>query len=187
MRESSARYVEICDLPYCSEPDLFYWTRMKAGLRVRELRESASRLLEKQNDQLTVRDLKLVFLKMYPIKVNLGGDNHEVTVEKLNGRWILSCNCKSWIFNLTGDRRCKHTEHIENLMDGAGRKMGRTVNEGGRFHQFYTFLIDGEEIHVQPKDPRGSDPKDLSRGPTKEGSNDHLGQSNPGEGTKRRW
>jgi hypothetical protein len=116
MMEFSTRYVEVCDLPYCSEPDLFYWLRMKIGLRIGELRESACRLFEKQDDQLTVRDLKLVFLKMYPITVNLGGDDHEVSVKKLKGRWVLSCNCKSWIFNLRGKRRCKHTEYIEDLM-----------------------------------------------------------------------
>ena len=114
--EFSARYVEVCDLPYCSEPDLFYWRRMKAGLLVRKLREGACRFFGKQNDQLTARDLKLAFLKMHPIKVNLGGDDHEVTAKKLNGRWVLSCNCRSWIFNLSGDRKCKHTAHIENLM-----------------------------------------------------------------------
>jgi hypothetical protein len=114
--EFSGRYVEVCDLPYCSEPDLFYWSRVKMGLRVKELRESACRFFKKQNDQLTVRDLKLAFLKMYPIKVSLGGGDHEVTVKKLNRRWMLTCNCKSWIFNLSGDRRCKHTEYIENLM-----------------------------------------------------------------------
>jgi hypothetical protein len=111
-----SRYVEVCDLPYCSEPDLFYWHRMKVGLRISELREGACRLFGKPNDQLTVRDLKLAFLKMHPIIVNLGGDNHEVTIKKLNGRWLLSCNCRSWIFNLSGDRTCKHTAHIENLM-----------------------------------------------------------------------
>ena len=116
MKDFSARYVEVCDLPYYSEPDLFCRRRMKAGLRVRELRESACRLFGKQNDQLTVRDLKLAFLNLCPIKVNLGGDDHEVTVRKLNERWMLSCNCRSWIFNLSGDRRCKHTEHIENLI-----------------------------------------------------------------------
>jgi hypothetical protein len=120
----SARYVEVCDLPYCSEPDLFYWHRMKAGLRVRELRENACRFFGKENDQLTVRDLKLAFLKMYPIKVNLGGDDHEVTVKKLNGQWILSCNCRSWIFNLSRDRRCKHTEYIENLMQREEKRWG---------------------------------------------------------------
>ena len=124
MMEISAHYVEVCDLPYCSEPDLFYRQRMKAGLRVRELRQSACRLFGKQNDQLTVRDLKLAFLKMYPIKVNLGGDDHEVTVKKLNGRWVLSCNCRSWIFNLSGARRCKHTEHIENLMQREEERWG---------------------------------------------------------------
>ncbi len=39
--EFSGPYVEVCDLPYCSEPDLFYRQRMKVGLCVRELRESA--------------------------------------------------------------------------------------------------------------------------------------------------
>jgi len=122
--EFSTSYVEVCDLPYCSEPDLFYLHRMKAGLRVRELRESACRLFKKQNDQLTVRDLKLAFLKMCPIKVNLGRDDHEVSVKKLNGRWVLTCNCKSWIFNLSGERRCKHTAHIENLMQREEERWG---------------------------------------------------------------
>ncbi len=125
MMDFSARYVEVCDLPYCSEPDLFYRRRIMAGLRIRELRESACRLFEKQNDQLTVRDLKLAFLKICPVKVNLGGDDHEVTVKKLNGRWVLSCNCRSWIFNLSGDRRCKHTEHIENLMSREEEQWGQ--------------------------------------------------------------
>jgi len=113
---SSARYVEVCDLPYCSEPRQFYDARMEAGLRVTELRETACRLFEKENRQLTVWDLKLSFLKMCPVKVNLGGADHEVTIKKLNGHWVLACNCRSWIFNLSGDRKCKHTAHIENLM-----------------------------------------------------------------------
>ena len=86
------------------------------GLRVEELRENACRLFDKKDAQLTTWDLKFAFLNLYPIKVNLGGDDHEVTVKKVNGRWILSCNCQSWIFNLGGKRGCKHTEHIENLM-----------------------------------------------------------------------
>ena len=114
--EVSTRYEEVCDLPYCSEPELFYWQRMKAGLLVRELREEACRLFGKENDQLTVRDLKLAFLKLHPIKVNLGGDDHDVSVKKLKGRWILSCGCQSWIFSLSGNRICKHTTYIENLM-----------------------------------------------------------------------
>jgi hypothetical protein len=125
----SARYVEVCDLPYCSEPDLFYRQRMEAGLRVSELKETASRLFGKQNDQLTVRDLKLAFLKLYPVRVNLGGDDHEVMVKKLNGRWILSCNCRSWIFNRTGDRRCKHAQHIENLMTSEEGRWGIRLNQ----------------------------------------------------------
>ncbi len=120
----STRYVEVCDLPYCSEPDLFYRHRMKVGLRVRVLREEACRLFEKKDDQLTVQVLKLAFLKMHPIKVNLGGDDHEVTVKKLNGCWILSCNCRLWIFNLSGNRKCKHTAYIENLMRSEEERWG---------------------------------------------------------------
>ena len=112
--KSSARYVEVCDLPYCSEPDLFYRQRMEAGLRVKELRINSCRLFGKPNDKLTMREMKLAFLKMCPVKVNLGGDDHEVTVRKLNDHWMLSCNCRAWIFNK--DRSCKHTEFIENLM-----------------------------------------------------------------------
>ena len=122
--ESSTRYVEVCDLPYCSEPDLFYWQRMKAGLRVRELREEACRLFGKPNDQLTVRDLKLAFLKIWPIALNLGGDDHEVTVKKVNGRWILSCNCRAWIFNRKGDRTCKHTASVEDVMQKEEERWG---------------------------------------------------------------
>jgi hypothetical protein len=129
MTKVSARYVEVCDIPYCSEPVLFYQRRIEAGLQVKELRENACRLFDKPDAQLTVRDLKLGFLKLYPIKVNLGGDDHEVTVKKLNGRWVLSCNCRSWIFSLKGDRRCKHTEHIENLMAEEEERWG--IKEGG--------------------------------------------------------
>jgi hypothetical protein len=125
MAKFSARYVEVCDIPYCSEPDLFYRERLKAGLRVKELREKAGSLLEKDNDQLTVRDLKLAFLKLCPVKVNLGGDDHEVTIKKLNGSWALSCNCRAWIFNRDGARRCKHTEHVENLMTAEEERWGR--------------------------------------------------------------
>jgi hypothetical protein len=114
---SSARYVEVCDIPYCSEPALFYQKRIEAGLQVMELREKACHLFDKQDAQLTMKDLKLAFLKLYPIKVNLGGNDHEVTVKKVDERWLLSCNCRSWDFNLNGERRCKHTEHIESLMN----------------------------------------------------------------------
>jgi hypothetical protein len=129
MKKVSARYVEVCDIPYCSEPPLFYQRRIEAGLRVKELRENACRLFDKRDTELTIRDLKLAFLKLYPIKVNLSGDDHEVTVKKLNGSWILSCNCRSWIFNRNGDRGCKHTEHIENLMVREEERWG--INEGG--------------------------------------------------------
>lgn len=129
MTKFSARYVEVCDIPYCSEPTLFYQRRIGVELRVKELREKASRLFDKKDTELTIRDLKLAFLKLYPIKVNLGGDDHEVTVKKLNRSWILACNCRSWIFSLKGDRRCKHTEHIENVMVREEERWG--IKEGG--------------------------------------------------------
>ncbi len=68
--------MEVCNLPYFSEPDLFYWQRMKAGLQVTELRKHACRMFGKGNPDLTVHDLKLAFLKICPVKVNLGGDDH---------------------------------------------------------------------------------------------------------------
>ena len=129
MKKVSARYVEVCDIPYCSEPPLFYQRRIEAGLRVEDLRGNASRLFDKQDAQLTVRDLKLAFLKLYPIKVNLWGNDHEVTVKRVNGHWLLSCNCQSWIFSRKGDRRCKHTEHIEDLMAKEEERWG--IEEGG--------------------------------------------------------
>ena len=128
MTKISARYVEVCDIPYCSEPVLFYERRIEAGLRVMDLRKNASHLFDKQDVQLTMRDLKLAFLKLYPVKVNLGGRDHEVTVKKVNGGWLLSCNCPSWAFNRNAERRCKHTEHIENLMAREEERWG--INEG---------------------------------------------------------
>lgn len=32
------RYVEVCDLPYFTEPESFYYKRMQEGMQVRELR-----------------------------------------------------------------------------------------------------------------------------------------------------
>ncbi len=114
--DNSFHYVEVCDIPYCSEPDLFYRQRMKVGMSVRELREAACRLFGKRGDELTLRDLKLAFLRMYHLQVNLGGEDHKVTVTKLHGQWILSCDCPSWIFNLSGDRSCRHTDYVEGLI-----------------------------------------------------------------------
>src|SRR4030042_953243 len=129
MTKVIARYVEVCDLPYWSEPAVFYQRRIEAGLLVMELREKACRLFEKQDAQLTMRDLKLAFLNLHPIKINLGGDDHEVTLKKVSGRWVLSCNCRSWIFSLRGERKCKHTEYIENLMVREEERWG--IKEGG--------------------------------------------------------
>ncbi|MBM4305123.1 MAG: hypothetical protein FJ123_00150 [Deltaproteobacteria bacterium] len=118
MRKGLAQYVEVCDIPYRSESVPFYEKRIGMGLQIMELRKSARSLFGKEDAQLTMRDLKLAFLKLCPMKVNLGGTDHEVTVKKVKGSWVLSCNCPSWTFNRNGKRRCKHTEHIENLMTG---------------------------------------------------------------------
>ena len=109
-------WVQVCDLPYCSEPRLFYDARMNAGIRVTELREEACRMLEKENSQLTMDDLKMAFLKMCPVEVELVGQPHKVTVKKYGGEWILACNCGAWVFNLSGNRLCKHTNYVGNLM-----------------------------------------------------------------------
>jgi hypothetical protein len=110
------RWIEVCDLPYYTEPKAFYDRRMQEKIRIGELREFACKLFEKENQALTMHDLKLAFLKMCPLSVNLGGNDHKVTVKKMHGQWMLSCNCHSWIFNLSGERTCKHTNYVENLM-----------------------------------------------------------------------
>lgn len=114
--EVPAGWVQVCDLPYCSEPRLFYDARMSAEIRVTALREEASRMFEKENDKLTVADLKMAFLKMCPVEIDLEGRPHKVMVKRYGGEWILSCNCRAWIFNLSGRRACKHTNYVENLM-----------------------------------------------------------------------
>lgn len=112
----SARFVEVCDLPYYTEPEAFYEARMQKGIRIGELREFACDVFEKKNDVLTVSDLKFAFLWMCPLSVNLGGNDHKVTVKKIHGSFILSCDCPAWIFNLGGNRICKHTNYVDNLM-----------------------------------------------------------------------
>jgi hypothetical protein len=111
------KYQEVCDLPYYTEPDVFYETRMRKGMQIRELRDHACLLFGKRNEELTVRDLKLAFLHKFPFCILIDGNSYEVTVKKYNGEWILSCSCKAWIFNRYG-RRCKHTEHMEKILGG---------------------------------------------------------------------
>lgn len=107
---------EVCDLPYYTEPDLFYETRMRKGMRIEELRGYASFLFGKANQELTVHDLKLAFLHKFPLLISLDGSDHMVTVKKYNGEWILSCDCKAWIFNVSEKRTCKHTDHMEKIL-----------------------------------------------------------------------
>lgn len=52
---------EVCDIPYYTEPDVFYETRMRKGMRIRELRSYAASLFGKGDEELTVRELKLAF------------------------------------------------------------------------------------------------------------------------------
>lgn len=112
------RYVEVCDLPYFTEPEVFYEKRMREKMTVRVLRSYASDLFQKPEHELMVRDYKLAFLHRYPFVILIDGNNHEVTVKKYNGEWILSCNCGAWVYNRNGDRTCKHTEHMEKILEG---------------------------------------------------------------------
>jgi hypothetical protein len=84
--DSSARYVEVCDLPYCSEPDLFYRLRIEAGLRIRELRENACRLFKKQNDQLSIAAfvLRLICTNGMISKTEVSGSYRHVSLKILN-------------------------------------------------------------------------------------------------------
>lgn len=109
-------YVEVCDIPYFTEPKVFYLKRMKENLTVRELRTFASGLFQKPYQELTVRDLKFAFLYKFPLPVDVNGSKHIVTIKKYNGEWILSCDCKAWVFNRNG-RRYKHTEYVEEILE----------------------------------------------------------------------
>ena len=60
-------FEEVCDLPYYTEPDVFYERRLRRGMRIRELRQYASSLFEKTDRELSVRDLKLAFLHKFHI------------------------------------------------------------------------------------------------------------------------
>ena len=111
------RWAEVCDLPYFTEPEAFYDKRMREGMRIGELRHFATSIFEKPDEDLTTRDLKLAFLKKFPFVILIDGNNHEVTVKRYDGEWILSCNCKAWIFNLNGNRTCKHTDQMEKILD----------------------------------------------------------------------
>lgn len=108
-------FVKVCDIPYCTEPEIFYWKRIKEGITVRDLRNFASELFGKPDRELTVRDLKLAFLYKFPLWVDIDGSRHYVTVKKYMGEWILSCDCKAWIYNRNG-RKCKHTEYVEGIL-----------------------------------------------------------------------
>ena len=111
-------FEEVCDLPYYTEPEVFYERRLRKGMRIRELRQYASSLFEKTERELSVRDLKLAFLHKFPFPVSFTGNVHKVTVKRLNAGWILSCDCKAWVFNRNGNRTCRHTSHMEKIMEG---------------------------------------------------------------------
>jgi hypothetical protein len=115
--ENAVRYVEVCDLPYYTEPGAFYERRMTEGMTVTELRRYATSLFGKERDQLTVRDMKLAFLKRFPFSIALDGKEHKVSVKKYDGKWILSCDCGAWVFNLNGHRSCRHTTYVERMFD----------------------------------------------------------------------
>ena len=115
------QFTEVCDLPYYTEPGVFYEKRMREGIRVRQLREFACRTFGKDDRDLTVRDLKFAFLKMFPFVILIDGNNHEVTVKKYDGKWLLSCDCKAWVFNRSGNRTCKHTDRMEEILEGERR------------------------------------------------------------------
>ena len=49
-------FKEVCDIPFCDEPPLFYEMRIARGIRIDKLRGIASVLLDKQIDDLTKED-----------------------------------------------------------------------------------------------------------------------------------
>jgi hypothetical protein len=113
----SGRYVEVCDLPYYTEPDIFYERRIQENMPVKALRFYAAFLFQKPKEELTVREYKLAFLKKFPLAILIDGKAHQVTVKKDKGEWILACSCTEWIDSQKG-RRCKHTERMEKILEG---------------------------------------------------------------------
>ena len=108
---------EVCDLPYFTEPMMFYEKRMRERVTVGQLRAEASRLFQKDNSDLSVDDLKFIMLKLFPFPVEINGSQHKVSVKKYNREWILSCDCGAWVFNHNG-RTCKHTEEVKQILAG---------------------------------------------------------------------
>jgi len=45
------RWVEVCDLPYFTEPEAFYDKRMRERIRVRELRRFATSIFDKPKEE----------------------------------------------------------------------------------------------------------------------------------------
>lgn len=83
----SVRYVEVCDMPYYTEPDIFYERRMQEKMHIRALRFYAAFLFQKLEEELTVREYKLAFLEKFPCVILIDGSPHEVAVKKHKGEW----------------------------------------------------------------------------------------------------
>ena len=113
----SGRYVEVWDLPYYTEPEIFYDRRMQEKMDTKVLRSYAAFLFHKREEELTVQEYKLVFLKKFPCVISIDGSPREVTVKKHKGEWILACSCKAWMDSGKG-RRCQHTERMEKILEG---------------------------------------------------------------------
>jgi len=108
-----AKFIEVCDIPFCGEPsELFEKRVIIEKVRIEELRKRAAEILKKPMDRLTKEDYLIVEFELWPYLVNLNGKEYRVKYKKYKGRWILSCNCPAWIFNHSGNRTCKHTKAV---------------------------------------------------------------------------
>lgn len=59
--------------------------------------------------------------------------------QKENGQ--LTCNCPAWIFNHSGDRRCKHIDAIEHAKD----PIEKMIFASGK----YVLNVDGKEWTIE--------------------------------------
>ena len=109
--KKETKWLEVCDLPYCDEPEELYHKRVVIEkMRIEELREKANQLLKKSLESLTKKDYLITEIWLFGYPVEGKHNTYWVGYKKYNEEYILSCNCPAWIFNHNKNRTCKHTK-----------------------------------------------------------------------------
>lgn len=103
------------------------------GVEINKIREQIERLKQKQEgaDKLAKGECKLLVsnfsnpkahinpltnrLKRPTIALYQGSKKTPYNI-KLHETYELSCDCPSWIYNQRGNRTCKHTDIVKNML-----------------------------------------------------------------------